>query len=134
MTWSWSLLIPNLVGMYLTKSYTNPRAVLSNALISIWCARLSGHITGRHDGKEDYRYAKWREDWKKEGKNVAYESWSFVFMLQAVFSCINNLSALYISINAAKGKPPGLNWLDGLGVAVWTMGILFEAVGDRQLT
>lgn len=130
MTWSWSLLIPNLFAMYLTKSYNQPRAIISNILVGLWCARLSGHITSRHTGKEDYRYAKWRADWKKEGKNVAYESWSFVFMLQAFFSCINNLSALYISINAAKGTPRGLNWLDALGVGIWALGFIFEAVGD----
>ena len=82
MTWSYSLLIPNLVTMFLlTQSYTNPRAILSNVLVTLWAVRLSWHITKRHTGKEDYRYAKWREDWEKEGKNVAYESWSFVFML-----------------------------------------------------
>lgn len=82
MTWSLSFLVPNAICLFgLTKNYTQPRAILSNILVTIWALRLSYHITSRHKGKEDYRYAKWREDWEKEGKNVAYESWSFVFML-----------------------------------------------------
>lgn len=116
----------------MTKSYNSPRAILSNILISIWAVRLSYHITKRHTGKEDYRYAAWREGWQKAGKNVAYESWSFVFMLQAFFSCINNLSALYISIYASRIGGP-LNWLDYLGLSFWTIGFLFEAIGDKQL-
>ena len=131
MTWSYSLLVPNLITMcFMTQSYRSPRALLSNALVSLWAIRLSYHITSRHTGKEDYRYAKWREDWQKEGKNVAYESWSFVFMLQAFFSCINNMSALYISMYAMKVGGP-LNWLDGLGALLWAIGFYFEAVGDH---
>ena len=131
MTWSYSLLVPNLLTMlFFTKSYNSPRAILSNILISIWAVRLSYHITKRHTGKEDYRYAAWREGWQKAGKNVAYESWSFVFMLQAFFSCINNLSALYISIYASRIGGP-LNWLDFLGLSFWTIGFIFEAIGDK---
>ena len=130
MNWSISLLVPNFLTMLaMTKTYQSPRAILSNALVTLWALRLSYHITKRHTGKEDYRYAKWREDWEKEGKSVAYESWSFVFMLQAFFSCINNLSALYISMYALKIGGP-LNWLDGLGVAVWSIGQYFEIMGD----
>ena len=53
-------------------------------------------------------------------------------MLQAFFSCINNLSALYISIYASRIGGP-LNWLDYLGVSFWTIGFLFESIGDKQL-
>lgn len=52
-------------------------------------------------------------------------------MLQGLFSCINNISALYISLNPSKRT---LGKLDALGVAVWTTGFLFEALGDKQLT
>jgi len=51
-------------------------------------------------------------------------------MLQAFFSCINNLSALYISIYASRIGGP-LNWLDYLGLSFWTIGFLFEAIGDK---
>lgn len=133
-TWSLSLLVPNMITMFaLTHSYRHPRAILSNILLTLWATRLSYHIGKRHTGKEDYRYAKWREDWEKEGKNVAYESWSFVFMLQACFSCINNISALYISMYAMKVGGP-LNWLDALGALLWSAGFFFEVVGDYQLS
>lgn len=46
MTWSYSLLIPNLLTMiFITQSYSSPRAILSNILVSIWAVRLSYHIT-----------------------------------------------------------------------------------------
>mmetsp|Transcript_10704 Transcript_10704/g.17970 ORF Transcript_10704/g.17970 Transcript_10704/m.17970 type:complete len:293 (+) Transcript_10704:34-912(+) len=134
MTWSISLLIPNLITMFfVTQSYTSPRAILSNVLVTLWALRLSYHITKRHTGVEDYRYAKWRSDWEKQGLSVAYKSWSFVFMLQGMFSCVNNLSALFISIYAARIGGP-LNWLDAAGALLWTTGFYFEAVGDYQLT
>ena len=50
-------------------------------------------------------------------------------MLQAFFSCINNMSALYSSMYAMKVGGP-LNWLDGLGAFLWAIGFYFEAVGD----
>ena len=31
-----------------------------------------------------------------------------------------------------RGGP--LNWLDGLGVFLWSIGFYFEAMGDHQLT
>ena len=130
MTWSWSLLIPNLISMaFLAKTYNSPRAILSNALVSLWALRLSYHITKRHTGKEDYRYAAWRKSWERKGINVAFKSWYFVFMQQGFFSCINNLSALYISLYARKLGGP-LNWLDAAGALLWGIGFFFEAVGD----
>lgn len=132
MTWSWSVFLPNVVAMALTGSWGSPRTLLSNALIAVWAARLSWHIAQRHSGVEDYRYKKWREDWQKQGKNVMYASWAFVFMLQAGFACVCSLSALYISINSARIHVP-LGVLDVLGAGLFTTGFLFEAIGDHQL-
>ena len=133
-TWGLSLLIPNLVVMFfLSHSYLAARSVLSNALVAVWALRLTYHIGKRHKGVEDYRYAQWREEWERDGKNVAFTSWYFVFLLQALFSCINNLSALYISMYAASKTDPdtaALNALDIIGLLVWLTGFYFEAVGD----
>lgn len=117
----------------MSMTYTATRAIISNSLILVWALRLHIHLLKRYKGKEDYRYAKWREDWEKEGKNVAFTSWYFVFMLQGLFACINNLSAVYISMNANKYAEP-INSVDVFGIVVWAIGFYFEAVGDYQLT
>ena len=115
--------------MALMGTWKQPRAILSTTLIALWAARLSWHITKRHRGQEDYRYASWREQWKNEGKSVFFWSWSYVFMMQAFFSCVNNASALYITINAARTVAP-LGLVDLLAVGLWTTGFVFESVGD----
>jgi steroid 5-alpha reductase family enzyme len=82
MTWSYSLLIPNLIATFaLTNNYKDPRAMLVTGMLTLWATRLSWHITKRHKGKEDYRYAAWRASWERKGLNIAYKSWSYVFMM-----------------------------------------------------
>ena len=40
------------------------RSIIVTLLVTVWGLRLSYHIFKRNKGKpEDYRYAKWREDW-----------------------------------------------------------------------
>ena len=53
-----------------------------------------------------------------------------VFLFQALLIWI---IALPVQVAQAGPSPEGLTVLDLLGLAVWTVGFAFEAVGDRQL-
>jgi steroid 5-alpha reductase family enzyme len=103
------------------------RAAIVTFLVVIWGLRLAIHIGLRGHGRgEDPRYQAWREAW---GRYVVVRAFLQIFMLQGLLMLIISLPV--IRINSA---PPGaLTILDGLGVALWLTGFLFEATGDWQL-
>lgn len=104
------------------------RQLLLGALVLVWGVRLSLHILIRNANRtgEDFRYRNWRETW---GRWFYVRSYFQIYMLQGTvmfFVC----APIWL-VNARRGGPLGL--LDALGVGVWLVGFLFEAVGDYQL-
>jgi steroid 5-alpha reductase family enzyme len=104
------------------------RVSLIAGLVIVWGLRLAIHIAVRNRGKrEDFRYAAWRRDW---GKWFLLRSYLQVFMLQGLFMLL--IAAPLIAVGTNAGAALGV--LDALGVALWTVGISFEAIGDAQLS
>lgn len=104
------------------------RKILIALLTTIWGLRLSLHISWRNWGKgEDRRYTAWRIE---SGKNFWYVSLFKVFLLQAVVLWLISLVLQYGQISAV---PAHLTRFDGLGVLIWLIGFIFEAIGDWQL-
>ncbi len=96
------------------------------AMITLWGLRLSIYLAIRNIGKpEDYRYAAWR---KENGKNWWWKSLLKVFLLQGVLLWV--ISATYLP--ALKSGSSLLIW-DYVGIAFWSVGFFFEAVGDWQM-
>ena len=118
-----------------------PRGWLMAALVTVWGMRLSLHILLRNRGRgEDFRYRTWREE---AGAAWWWRSYFKVFLLQgaemwivalplAAVASTTATGALSFS-SARPGASPGLGWFEALGVVVWSVGLLFEAIGDRQL-
>ncbi|WP_116949650.1 DUF1295 domain-containing protein [Jiangella endophytica] len=102
------------------------RAVVT-VLTVVWGLRLAVHLHRRNHGKgEDPRY----EDLfaRHDGGRVRVTA-LWVCLPQAVILWFVSLPvqvAQYVTIEPAW-------WLVGLGVAVWAVGLVFEAVGDWQL-
>lgn len=102
------------------------RAWLVIVLLTLWSLRLSVYITARNWGEpEDYRYRSIRAN---NEPGFAIKSLYIVFGLQGLLAWIVALS-LWPAI--ASGTP--LNIVDGLAVALWLVGFIFEAGGDWQL-
>ena len=92
----------------------------------LWGLRLAQHIGRRTIGKpEDPRYA---ELLAKAKGNPDLYALRMVYLLQGVLAF---LIAAPILVGAYESGGVGL--LGWLGVAVWLVGIFFEAVGDAQL-
>ncbi|HET9500738.1 MAG TPA: DUF1295 domain-containing protein [Marmoricola sp.] len=91
-------------------------------LVSFWGLRLSWHIHQRNQGHEDPRYAAMLEgaSWATAVRKV------FVVQGAAVW-----FVALPVQVVAVTHTSTA--WLAWLGVALWVVGVLFEAVGDAQL-
>lgn len=109
----------------------SPRASLIAAMAVLWGLRLALHLYTRWRASgEDPRYAKILGPAKAEGRYAA-AAWKRVFGPQAVLLWITCLPA-QLGIAASAGA--GLGTLAKAGAALWLMGILFETVGDWQLT
>jgi steroid 5-alpha reductase family enzyme len=103
------------------------RRVLLVVLVAVWSLRLSGYITWRNWGDgEDKRYVAMRE----RNDNFAVTSLWRVFWLQGVLAFVIGHTLYFPTVQSGS---EGLNVLDWLGVAVWAVGLFFEAVGDQQL-
>ena len=102
------------------------RGQLVLVLVAIWSLRLSIYITARNWGEpEDYRYQTIR---KNNEPGFAFKSLYIVFGLQGVLAWIIALPLL-----PAITSNSSLTWIDLLALGIWTVGFIFEAVGDYQL-
>lgn len=104
----------------------NLRGLIVNLLVTIWGLRLALHIGLRNRGKgEDFRYKAWREQW---GNTFYWRSYLQVFILQGFFLFLISLPIIFVNTRFAE-----FNVFDVLGLIIWSIGFLFEAIGDYQL-
>jgi steroid 5-alpha reductase family enzyme len=116
------------VYFLLTPSPFPARKLLVVALVSIWGLRLGIHIGMRNIGKpEDYRYKKWRDE---AGANWWWYSFFKVFLLQGLLMW---LISSPLAVAQLPYTMPYFTIFDGIGIVLWIVGFLFEAVGDWQL-
>ncbi|MCU1369123.1 MAG: putative rane protein [Ilumatobacteraceae bacterium] len=105
------------------------RRYLLLALVGAWGVRLSSYLAWRNLGHgEDYRYVAMRE---KHGDRFWLVSLYQVFLLQGALMWVVSLP---VQLSATADAPASFGLLAYLGIAVWTVGLLFESVGDAQLT
>jgi steroid 5-alpha reductase family enzyme len=103
------------------------RRALLAVLVTIWGVRLACYLAARkrrHRG-EDPRYGAWRA---RHGERFWLVSVVTVFLFQGLLVWIVSLP-----VQAAAAPDGGLGALDALGVALWAVGLFFEAVGDAQM-
>ena len=113
--------------MRLTADGLDARQNLLVAMTSIWGLRLSGYLFWRNHGKgEDYRYKAMRKRW---GPRFWLISLGTVFLVQGTIMFVVSLP---VQLGQLRDEPE-LGVLAWIGVAVWALGLFFEAVGDAQL-
>jgi steroid 5-alpha reductase family enzyme len=101
------------------------RRILVLMLVTIWGTRLSIYIGMRSRGAgEDPRY----EEMLGEAPHRALRALGVVFVLQAVVAWFISLP-----VQAAMYVRSGWSWLAFVGIAVWIVGLYFEADGDAQM-
>lgn len=100
-------------------------SLIVNLLVSIWGLRLAIHIYLRNKNKqEDYRYKKWREEWRF----FYLRSFLQVFLLQGILMFIISSSVIFINLYSIDFKNIYL-----FGILIWIFGFIFEAISDWQL-
>ncbi|MCA9330419.1 DUF1295 domain-containing protein [Candidatus Saccharibacteria bacterium] len=98
-------------------------------LVTVWGARLAVHIYLRNRKKsEDKRYKEIVPEGTAFRGLVAYAK---VFLLQGILIWI-----ISMPVQAVFFSQPSSVWsgLVAMGVVVWVFGIVFEAIGDYQLS
>jgi steroid 5-alpha reductase family enzyme len=94
-------------------------------MVAVWGLRLAWHIGRRQlgDAKEDPRYAEMLGD---SGFGTAVRK---VFVVQGVAVWLVSLPVQVAAVVGTRWP-----WLVWVGVAVWAVGLVFESVGDAQLS
>ena len=104
------------------------RKLLVTSLVTVWGVRLAVYLLWRNRGHgEDYRYQAMR---KRHGERFAWVSLYTVFGLQGALMWVISLP---LQVAQLSPVPARLTWLDGCAALLWTVGLLFESVGDWQL-
>ena len=126
MGWGLGFVLISVYTLFTGGNY-NLRAIIVTALVLVWGIRLFYHILKRNLGKpEDFRYATFRRSW---GRWEMPRAFLQVFMLQGAIMLV---IAYPIIMNNATSKG-SLGILELVGIAVWIVGFIFEALGDKQL-
>jgi steroid 5-alpha reductase family enzyme len=134
--WGLLFLVSGLTGVASFDNFdgvlASPRAMMILLVTAIWGFRLTFYIGSRHNGVEDFRYAKLRKRWEAGGTvNYYVRAFLVVFVMQALISVVVNLPALYVYAYAGAGD--SLTPLDYFGLAVWLVGFVMEMTADRQM-
>ncbi|HCX65489.1 MAG TPA: steroid 5-alpha reductase [Eubacteriaceae bacterium] len=125
--WGAGFVLTTLITLLVFGAFSVSTVIIA-LLVSIWGVRLAYHIGKRNIGKpEDPRYVEMRKKWGKD--HYYLKAYFNVFFAQGFFMFVVVSPAL-----AAIASPQNqLGIVAFLGIAVWIVGFLFEAVGDYQL-
>jgi steroid 5-alpha reductase family enzyme len=105
-----------------------PRSALITLMATLWGLRLGAYLLWRKRGEgEDFRYRRMRARW---GDRFGVVSLATVFALQGALMW---LISLPLQVAQVSGDPGRLTLFDFAGLAVWSVGLTFEALGDWQL-
>ncbi len=121
---------------WLRSDGAEPRATVLAVLVALWGVRLATYLAIRNIGHgEDYRYLSMRKKAGSDSK-FAISSLVSVFILQCLISFFVSLPTQVGQFGASSifGTGSGaLGIVAYLGIAIFAVGLLFEAVGDHQL-
>lgn len=118
---------PQLIGRSGELEILPPRQLLVGGMALVWGVRLALHLGWRNLGRgEDPRYRAMRE---RYGRRFPLLSLPLVFLLQGTILWFVSLP---IQLAGSTVGHPGL--ADWVGGGLWGVGLLFETVGDWQLT
>jgi steroid 5-alpha reductase family enzyme len=124
-TWGLGFVVITAVGALVGDGDATRRIVML-VMVALWGLRLATHIALRSRGHgEDPRYAAMLA--KAPGNPEVY-ALTRIYLTQAVVLWIISLP-----LQANANLSGGLTWVSYVGIAVWAVGLFFEAVGDWQL-
>ncbi len=118
------------IGWFLSADAdSDPRRTLVTILTTAWALRLGLYLASRNLGKgEDPRYtAAFRDRYRQ---NLHGHTLAKVFLSQGALIW---LISMPVQVSQYLERPAGLHIAALVGVALWTIGFLFEGISDWQL-
>jgi steroid 5-alpha reductase family enzyme len=127
--WGLGFVVVAISSLVSSNTYTLTELTIT-LLVLLWGLRLFFYLGVRNWNKpEDFRYVNMKKKWQT---NLKLKAFFYVFMLQMSF-----LYVIALPIQLASFKPASLNLIGylilGVGVLLWIIGFIFEALGDYQL-
>jgi len=115
-----------LVAGWMHVFFSDEGTLLPTVVVGLWGLRLSTYLfyRSRRKGAEDWRYARWREQW---GRWAIVRAYLQVFLLQGIFMWI-----IALPLMQRPAEWP-LQWYQVAGLLLWLIGFLWEAIADEQL-
>lgn len=100
---------------------------VTTLLVIVWGIRLSLVMLRRvRSHPEDKRYVQLKQKW---AGNQALNLFVRIFFVQAVLATVISLAVIHVNLSAQAN----LSIYSYVGLAIWLVGFIFEAVGDLQL-
>ncbi len=125
----WSMAFLLVTVQTALRTGVTPAKLLLLFVVGTWSLRLWLHLLLRSRGKpEDPRYASFRQHFGPE--RYWWVSFFQVFLLQG---CLVLLISAPVQIAAAAAPPASIAATDVVGLVLFAVGFLFEAVADGQL-
>ena len=129
--YSWSIMLAAATLIYAQSLGSNgPVEVALVIMVVVWALRLAVFLLVRDRNQpEDRRYRMMR---KRYSPNFGFKSFYLIFMSQAVLAWL--LSSIFaIVLKTAADSQMQWGIYHYAGVALWTFGLCFEGLADRQL-
>lgn len=129
--YSWSIMLAAATLIYAqTLGFNGPVEVALVFMVVVWALRLAVFLLVRDRNQpEDRRYRMMR---KRYSPNFGFKSFYLIFMSQAVLAWL--LSSIFaIVLKTAADSQVQWGIYHYAGVALWTFGLCFEGLADRQL-
>ena len=105
------------------------RHIILLILVSLWGLRLSSYLAYRNIGKEeDFRYQEFRRQYGIH--RYWWVSFFQVFLLQGVLILLVSLPLLGTMVATKSNQLIGLDYM---AIFIWSIGFIFESIGDLQL-
>lgn len=121
-TWGGGVMLVSLYTLFTFSSFL-PRQIILTTLMVLWAVRLIVHVYKRYMGK-DPRFALWT--WKGWRALIINIGWIFGQIIMIVI-----MSYPVVLVNHSMSRE--FTYLDIIGLSVWIIGYLFEAISDYQL-
>lgn len=123
--WGLGFILISLTGAWLSH-FENWTETIVAVMVFIWGLRLSLFIHFRNHGKgEDFRYAKWRQEWGEKTNLIAYFK---VYCLQFVLMVLVALPILATHYDSSQA----FSTINRVGLFIWLTGLIWETVADYQ--
>jgi len=130
MAWGLGFIVVAITSTLYSKQF-NLINITILSLVLIWGLRLFFYISVRNWNKaEDYRYVAMKTRWKT---HIRFKALVYVFLLQGLLLYIISLPIQLANYQSLQLNQPLHYIIYSLGVILWIIGFIFEALGDSQL-